>query len=62
MLISVTTADVVRLKNHISTVSVSCVIRLEGHVMIIYVVVVDFTQLSDPNGYHLASERPLTDF
>lgn len=61
MLFSVTTADVVRWKTT-SSVSISCVIRLEDHEVIIYVVVVDFTLLSDPNGYHLASEWPLTDF
>lgn len=62
MLVSVTTADVVRLKNHTPTVSISCVVRLEGHVVINYEVVVDFIQLSYPNGYHLASQGPLTDF
>ena len=47
-------------KNSIFAVSISWIIRPKGHVVIIFIiyeVIVDFTRLSDCDGYHFAWER-----
>ena len=57
-IIVVTTVDVVRLKNHIFAVSISWVVRPEGHVVTssLFVVIGECIRLSDPHGYHMACE------